>query len=260
MARPHDFGRDGYRKLIDWGPRIQREAPFLESVLGDRERVLDLGCGTGEHARWLASTGREAVGVDFSDAQIERAREYEGEYGSKGPRFLVADLLDLPGLFDRPFDAALCIGNVLPSIEDEELAPRLRAVAACLETGAPLVLQLLNYHRIGRRVRSLPVNVRPDPDEPGREIAWVRLFAPADDDDHLLFHPITLSYAPGEEPPVEVRRAPEIRIRAWTHESLLPELESAGFHGPVRHGGMDRSAYDEEESHDLVIVARRSDD
>ena len=125
--------------------------------------------------------------------------------------------------------------------------------------GAPLVIQILNYHRIGRRVRALPVNLRPDPQDPGREIAWVRLFAPADDEDHLLFHPATLSYAPGSDEPVSVQRAPEIRIRAWTIEALEPLLANAGFSLVARWGGMDRSAYEPQESHDLVIVARLVD-
>jgi hypothetical protein len=120
------------------------------------------------------------------------------------------------------------------------------------------VIQILNYHRIGRTLRALPVNLRPDPEDPSGEIVWLRLFAPADDDAHLLFHPATLSYRPGHEPALALRRVPEIRIRAWTHETLLPRLESAGFRELARYGGMDKSAYDETESHDLVIVARRS--
>ena len=258
MARPHDFGRDGYRHLIDWGPRIQREAPFLDATLGSARRVVDLGCGTGEHARWLASSGRFAVGVDVSASQIENARHYEDEYGELGPRFFAADFLALPTLIDEPFDGALCIGNVLPSLEDEDLGPRMQALASCLAPGSPLVIQLLNYHRIGRTLRALPVNLRPDPGDPTAEIVWLRLFAPADDDAHLLFHPATLNYQPGHDPPLSLLLVPEIRIRAWTHEALLPALERAGFDEFARYGGMDQSDYDERESHDLVIVARRS--
>lgn len=260
MARPHDFGRDGYRHLIDWAPRIRREAPFLEEALGAARRVVDLGCGTGEHARWLASTERVAVGVDFSEAQIQNAKQYENEFGAFGPRFYAADLLGLPGLREDPFEGALCIGNVLPSLEDDDLGPRLRALASCLIPGAPLVIQLLNYHRIGKTLRALPVNLRPDPDDPNSEVVWLRLFAPAEDARHLLFHPATLSYRPGSDEPLALRKVPEVRIRAWTHEDLLPALESAGFEELERYGGMDRSVYDEGESHDLVIVARRSAD
>ena len=36
-------------------------------------RVLDAGCGTGEHALLAARSGAEAVGVDVSARAIERA-------------------------------------------------------------------------------------------------------------------------------------------------------------------------------------------
>src|SRR6202163_393394 len=37
-------------------------------------RVLDVGCGTGEHVMLAASHGAEAMGVDVAELAIERAR------------------------------------------------------------------------------------------------------------------------------------------------------------------------------------------
>src|SRR2546425_5753482 len=39
-----------------------------------RGRVLDVGCGTGEHVMLAASHGAEAMGVDVAGLAIERAR------------------------------------------------------------------------------------------------------------------------------------------------------------------------------------------
>ncbi|MBK9967495.1 MAG: hypothetical protein IPP07_22530 [Holophagales bacterium] len=56
MNEPQDpndpYARLSYRRLIAWPARIQREAPFLREVLAGApsKRLLDLGCGTGEHA------------------------------------------------------------------------------------------------------------------------------------------------------------------------------------------------------------------
>lgn len=43
-------------------------------------RVLDLACGKGRHARFLAEMGYDVTGLDISPQSIELARQYEGEH------------------------------------------------------------------------------------------------------------------------------------------------------------------------------------
>jgi SAM-dependent methyltransferase len=57
-------------------------------------RVLDSGCGTGEHTLLAAAHGADAVGVDVSPRAIGRAREKAAERGVAA-RFEVADVLNL---------------------------------------------------------------------------------------------------------------------------------------------------------------------
>ncbi len=80
---PWDIGRpqQAFVRLADRG------------LLGGR--VLDAGCGTGEHALPAASRGADALGVDISPLAIERARGKAAERGVTA-RFEVGDLLD-PG-------------------------------------------------------------------------------------------------------------------------------------------------------------------
>jgi 2-polyprenyl-3-methyl-5-hydroxy-6-metoxy-1,4-benzoquinol methylase len=42
-------------------------------------RAIDIGCGAGHNAAWLADQGLEVTGVDFADHAIERARSKFGE-------------------------------------------------------------------------------------------------------------------------------------------------------------------------------------
>src|SRR5262249_31139609 len=56
-------------------------------------RAIDLGCGTGTHAVWLARQGFDVTGVDLSPAAVERARR-QAEAAGVAVRFLAADLLD----------------------------------------------------------------------------------------------------------------------------------------------------------------------
>src|SRR5438445_410049 len=55
-----------------------REAPALLRTVAERRspgRALDLGCGAGVHAVYLAQRGFFVVGVDFVPAALELARE-----------------------------------------------------------------------------------------------------------------------------------------------------------------------------------------
>jgi SAM-dependent methyltransferase len=72
-------------------------------------RVLDVGCGTGEHTMLAAAHGAEATGVDVASTAIESARAKAAERGIKA-RFEVADVLglDRPGeTFDTIIDSGL---------------------------------------------------------------------------------------------------------------------------------------------------------
>ena len=91
-------------------------------------RVLDAGCGTGEHALMAASLGYEAVGIDMSVRAIELARTKAAERGVEA-RFLVADALCLVELGQR-FDTVLDCGlfHVLDDNERESYVVSLTDV------------------------------------------------------------------------------------------------------------------------------------
>jgi SAM-dependent methyltransferase len=56
-------------------------------------RVLDLACGEGRHAIWLAEQGWRAHGVDFSDVAIDKANRVAKARGVDA-EFQVADLTE----------------------------------------------------------------------------------------------------------------------------------------------------------------------
>ncbi len=74
-----------------------------------RGRALDLGCGTGTNAIYLAQNGFEVVGVDYVPRAIAQAREKARQAGVE-PRFYVGDVTDLSFLGDEHFDLVLDIG------------------------------------------------------------------------------------------------------------------------------------------------------
>jgi SAM-dependent methyltransferase len=66
-------------------------------------RALELGCGTGGSAVWLAQQGFEVTALDLSPLAIERARRKADKAGVP-IRFLVSKVLDPPPELAGPFD------------------------------------------------------------------------------------------------------------------------------------------------------------
>jgi SAM-dependent methyltransferase len=74
-----------------------------------RGRVLDVGCGTGEHVLMAAGLGLEATGVDAAATAIDAAKGKARDRGLTA-RFLVWDALRLAALgelFDTVLDSGL---------------------------------------------------------------------------------------------------------------------------------------------------------
>jgi SAM-dependent methyltransferase len=73
-----------------------------------RGRMLDTGCGTGEHTIHLARLGYDVEGIDSSARAVELARRNADDHGVSA-QFEVADALALhgPPRFDTVIDSAL---------------------------------------------------------------------------------------------------------------------------------------------------------
>jgi SAM-dependent methyltransferase len=117
---PWDIGRPqpGFVELAEAG-----------SVCG---RVLDVGCGTGEHALLAASLGLAATGLDAAAAAIALA---EGKARDRGltARFIVADALQLRSLGEQ-FDTVLDSG-VFHVFEDDDRTRYVDSLTAAIVPG-----------------------------------------------------------------------------------------------------------------------------
>lgn len=98
-------------------------AALLPPLPSDRPgRALDLGCGNGWLAAWLAARGWQVVGVDPSFSGIERARLSHPDVRFEA-LFAGADLLELLGV--EPFDLV-----VSTEVVEHLYAPREWTTAA----------------------------------------------------------------------------------------------------------------------------------
>lgn len=117
--------------------------------------VLDVGCGSGEHALLAAELGRPALGVDFSAKAIELARR-KAEARGLTARFLEWDATALGGLGER-FDTVIDSG-LYHVFSDVERTAYVRGLAEVLRPGGRVLLLCFSDRQPGgfgpRRVRA----------------------------------------------------------------------------------------------------------
>ena len=248
------WSRVAYRRTAAWPARIEREWPFLGRILetAPLPLVIDLGSGTGEHSRHLAEHGFQVVGIDASMSMLDAAHETTLP---ENLRFVHADIADLGAIELGQAGAAICLGNTLPYLDNNDLRRFAQGLADVLAPNAPFVLQVLNYERIrAKKIRHLPLNIQAD-DESG-EMVFLRLVE-LKSDGTVIFTPVTLRHRPANDPPVEVMHARSVTLHGWSWIELWDVFSSAGFQRFELFGGFDGATFKAVESEDLIAVVRR---
>jgi SAM-dependent methyltransferase len=95
--------------FFGWGLKVAEEQQITADLLGlsPTDRVIDVGCGTGNYSRYLAGSAADGlvVGIDASEAMIAAA----GKRGGERLVYVRGDASNLP-FRDGEFDAVCCVG------------------------------------------------------------------------------------------------------------------------------------------------------
>jgi len=116
--------------------------------------LLDVGCGTGRLARWLAAQGAQVTGVDFSKGALEIARR-----NTKGenPSYRVCSVFELA--YGDLFDVVLTWGVLaIACREREDLLLALTQIHDALRPGGKLILMEPVHSNFLHRVLKLSLN------------------------------------------------------------------------------------------------------
>ena len=234
-----------YEVLADSAARLAREGPFLRACLegAPGNRVVDLACGTGLHALFMAGEGAEVSAMDISGEMVAHAAVRRPH---PAITYRQGDMCEVSG---GPWDLALCLGNsmsLLPSVD--AAGTMFRAVFDCLSPGGIFAVQILNYqspaareprHRVERAERD------------GREIVAVKSLVPHGARTLLSLAFYALS---GERYTMASEAAVLLHL---TQEDLAGSAGAAGFDEVEILGSFDGNPLDPEKSSDLICVVRK---
>lgn len=117
----------------------------IESLIPAKaeKRILDLGAATGGHSRAFADRGWDTLGIELNGDMAALAASHA--------HVVVGSMLDAESIVNNDygitvkFGAVLCLGNTLPHLLPESIPHFFSMVKRLLGSGAPFVIQTLNY-------------------------------------------------------------------------------------------------------------------
>jgi SAM-dependent methyltransferase len=114
-------------------------------VTKNREKLIDIGCGTGAFSIGAALRGYESLGLSWDERNQKIASERANICKALSVKFEILDIRNLDTREDLTckFDVAICFETIEHIINDRKL---LRDISSCLKPGGRLLLTTPNYH------------------------------------------------------------------------------------------------------------------
>jgi ubiquinone/menaquinone biosynthesis C-methylase UbiE len=232
-----------YDREVEVADRLIRE-----NLEGPAGRLLDIACGTGQHAIRFAARGWTVVGVDSSADMLRRAREK-----SNGAVFFVEQDMRQLQLQEEPFDAAVCLFDSIGyGITNDAIVSTLSGIRRHLRQGGLLVLEFWHAAAMLRAHDELRVREWEAPDATVLRVSRTALDVEAQL--ARVEYSVTVMDRDGA-----YRRWSEVhRNRYFLVQEMALILQTAAFE-PVRWlAGFDLSAPIDESTWHVVAVARSS--
>jgi glycine/sarcosine N-methyltransferase len=259
-----------YYAAVDVEDRLKHEIPDLLRVFSENnvKRILDVGCGTGDHVIDLAKRGFDAVGIDRSRIMIseanKRKKSMPEEAGDQG-KFIKADLDKIVPKFKKePFDAVLFLGNTI-SHNPGRYRTAIKNASSLLKDKGVMIFQITNFEKVIKtQKRLLSFNFAKLKEEPSKEYAFLEFYDEPNRKERTILKTFAiLSSSGGRWKSSGVRNS----LMAYVvKQDLLENLFKNGFTKVEFYGSsfdgknwdyLFRKPFNELQSDWLTVIARR---
>lgn len=199
-------------------------------------RILDMACGNGRHAHYLAKLGYQVVGFDIADAQVQKARQLE----NNNLAFYQHDMRYPFNL--GSFDLVLNLFTSFGYFEEEETHKQvIQNVADALEPKGLFIIDFMNVHYILNNLKpaeTIEKNGVTFHVNRYKEHGFVkkRILVEDGNRNHLF----------------------KEKVRAFTLENFEVLLKEANFTLQNLFGSYDLADFDPQQSERLIIIAEKN--
>ncbi|UMZ72585.1 class I SAM-dependent methyltransferase [Natranaerofaba carboxydovora] len=152
----HDYLAKYYGELFNPSKdKIDLIARYFSNIPGNK--VLDIGCGTGEYIEGLLARGFDVYGIDFSYKMVDIARSKVT--GDKKDCIKVGDMKQpYPFNLNLYFDGIYSIGNTLVHLDDlDQVNATIGLAYSRLNKDGKLLIQIINYDQPEVLYKKFPV-------------------------------------------------------------------------------------------------------
>ncbi len=234
-------------KYYDEVFKLQQSAvQFLDRELKEKDKVLDLACGTFSYGLELTKRRREVFGIDLDEYMIGRAEEKSGEFNIE---FFNEDIRNINVIFkDIRFKEIFCIGNSLVHLPfKSEVEDVIKKAYKILEDTGVFIISIINYDRIlENKIKELPEIINKK-----HGIVFTREYEYVENSKYIDFN-YTLKVNNEEEHDITYKET--IKLLPILKDELIKMLNNIGFSKISVFGDFDENQWNKN-SYNTIIKA-----
>lgn len=239
-----------YDHMVNWQERFAREGPFFLKTFEENnvKSILDCACGTGKHVLYFIENGFSASGCDIGKDVLKMAKKNAESEGISAD-FFYADMTKLDKFTVKKYNAVISIGNSLALLNSKRaLLKAFSSIASVLEKGGVFIFQSLNFERMKKhkeaRFSLKSTNIE------GKDILFIKVF-----DLGKRYGALNILTIPRLEKGWQMETQSK-KLSLFNKKDIKEALQAAGFKEWKFYGDYKFSPYSEEDSIDIIGVAR----